>query len=103
MLRPLPVCLSLLLLAAVPAGHAQVGGIIKKATGQVTGKKTDSTVAPTATPKSDPSSMVITNEVADRYFQSLSARDAAAHQWPGLRPVPLGAECGGDKGALGVG
>ena len=76
MLRPLPVCLGLLLLAAAPT-HAQVGGIVKKATGQVTAKKTDSTPTPAAKPKCDPSSIVITNDVVDRYLKSLSAREAA--------------------------
>src|SRR4029453_14175566 len=76
MLRPLPVCLSLLLLAAAPAAHAQVGGIVKKATGQVTGKKTDSTTTPAAKPKLDPTSIVITKNVVDSYLKSLSARDA---------------------------
>jgi hypothetical protein len=80
MLRPLPVCLSLLLLAAAPAAHAQVGGIVKKATGQVTGKKTDSTTTPAAKPQCDPSSIVITNEVVDRYLKSLSAQEAAVQK-----------------------
>jgi hypothetical protein len=76
MLRPLPVCLSLLVLAAIAPAYAQVGGIVKKATGQVTGKKTDSTPVPAAKPKCDPSSIVITNNVVDSYLKSLSARDA---------------------------
>jgi len=78
MLRPLG--LALLLLAAAPSAHAQVGGIVKKATGQVTQKKTDSTSAPAAKPKCDPSSIVITNDVVDRYLKSLSARDAEVQQ-----------------------
>jgi hypothetical protein len=76
MLRP--VSLGLLILAAVSAANAQVGGIVKKATGQVT-KKTDSTqtAAPAAKPKCDPSSMVISNDVVDRYLQALNAQSAA--------------------------
>jgi hypothetical protein len=77
MLRPLPVCLALLLLAAAPAAQAQVGGIVKKAAGQVT-KKPDSTQATASAtkPKCDPSSIVINNDVVDRYLKALSARDA---------------------------
>jgi hypothetical protein len=77
MLRP--VSLGLLLLAAVPA-HAQVGGIVKQATGQVTGKKTDSTATPAAKPKCDPSSIVITNSVVDQYLQALQAQEAAVQK-----------------------
>jgi len=89
MLRPLPVCLGLLLLPAAPT-HAQVGGIVKKATGQVTAKKTDSTPTPAAKPKCDPSSIVITNDVVDRYLKSLSAREAA-FQKLAKEPGPTGA------------
>src|SRR5262245_8017337 len=79
MLRPLS--LGLLILVAVPAANAQVGGIVKKAAGQVT-KKPDSSqaAASTAKPKCDPSSAVITNEVVDNYLKSLSAREAAVQK-----------------------
>jgi hypothetical protein len=75
MLRPL--CLGLLLLTAVPAANAQVGGIMKKTKDQVT-KKPDSTkaAASAAKPKCDPSSIVITNDVVDRYLKALNVRES---------------------------
>jgi hypothetical protein len=74
--RPQPVFLALaLLLTAVPVAHAQLGGLKKKVADKVTGRDTVA-VAGTAKPKCDASSMVITNDVVDRYIKSMAARDA---------------------------
>jgi hypothetical protein len=77
MRRSLIACLSLaLLLAAVPAAHAQLGGLKKKVADKVAGKKPDTTATVAAKPKCDNSSMVISSDVVDRYLKSLAARDA---------------------------
>jgi hypothetical protein len=65
------------LLAVVPAAHAQLGGIKKRVVDKATGKQPEQPAAATnAQPKCDPSEMVITKEVVDRYAQAYAVRDA---------------------------
>ncbi len=69
-----------LALFTVPAaGHAQLGGLVKKkAVEKATGKQDTVAVAgKPAKEKCDPSSMVITSDVVDRYLKSLGASEAA--------------------------
>lgn len=67
----------MLLLAAVPGAHAQLGGLKKKVADKVTGKKPDTVATTTsAKPKCDNSSRVITGDVVDRYLKGLAAREA---------------------------
>lgn len=91
MRRLLAACLSLiLLLAGVPAAHAQLGGLKKKVAEKVTGKKPDSTATATGKAKCDNSTMVITGDVVDRYLKALAARDAEMRKL-GREPGKAGA------------
>jgi hypothetical protein len=77
MRRSKVACLVLVLLLAIaPALHGQLGGLKKKVTDKVTGKKPDTTATAAGKPKCDKSSMVITSDVVDRYVKALAARDA---------------------------
>lgn len=81
MRRRHPACLALvLLLSALPAAHAQLGGLKKKVADKVTGKDTVAVAGKGAKAKCDASSMVITSDVVDRYLKSWAARDAELHR-----------------------
>jgi hypothetical protein len=76
-MRSLAVLLAAAIIVPAPA-LAQVGGLRpKKIVERVTGK-TDTTkaAAPAGKPRCDPSKLVITADVVDRYVKSFSARDA---------------------------
>ena len=81
-----------LLLAVIPAAHAQVGGIVKKkVTQKVTNKPdTTATAAAAAKPKCDATSAVITSSVVDNWLKSLAARDAQLKKLA-KEPGPTGA------------
>jgi hypothetical protein len=93
MRRRLSACLAIaVLLMAVPAAHAQLGGLKKKAAEKVTGKK-DTVATATARPgkpKCDASSMVITADVVDRYLKGAAAV-SAMEQKLAKEPGPTGA------------
>jgi hypothetical protein len=79
MRRFLSVCFSLALLLAAHPAHAQLGGLKKKLSDKVTGKKPDTTVAVAGgqgQARCDKSTMVITSDVVDRYLKGMAARDA---------------------------
>lgn len=69
---------SLMLLLATHPAHAQLGGLKKKLSDKVTGKKPDTTMAVGGggQAKCDKSTMVITSDVVDRYLKGMAARDA---------------------------
>jgi hypothetical protein len=76
---------------AVPAAHAQLGGLKKKAAEKITGKKDTVAVAgKPAKPKCDGSRMVIDAGVVDRYLKGVAAWDAM-EQKLAKEPGPTGA------------
>jgi hypothetical protein len=83
-----------LILSVTPGAHAQLGGIAKKkAVEKVTGKK-DTTAASGAKTKPkercDPTALVVTSDVVDRYSKGFAARDAMVAKLA-KEPGPTGA------------
>lgn len=86
MRRIITACCSLILTLAVSSpAQAQLGGLKKKVTDRVTGKKPDTTAVAGGSSKikCDKSSRVITSDVVDAYLKALAARDAEFRKMAG--------------------
>lgn len=79
------------MLAAPTSAHGQLGGLKKKLSDKVTGKKPDTTVVggAGAQPKCDKSTMVITSDIVDRYLKGMAARSAEVRKLAS-EPGPTG-------------